>query len=66
MKGPKDAEIYLRGAVPLRLGVTNQEISYKMTQATQKISLLVVSSGRADQPLSMKLTAGKHTEAELL
>ena len=66
VKGPKDAEIYLRGAVPLRLGVTNQEISYKMTQATQKISLLVVSSGRADQPLSMKLTAGKHTEAELL
>jgi len=65
VKGPNGAEIYLRGEVPLRLGLTNQDISYKMTQASEKLSLLIVSKGRADQPLSMKLTAGKHTEVKL-
>lgn len=65
VKGPSGAEIYLRGEVPLRLGLTNQEINYKMRQASERLSLLIVSKGRADQPLSMKLTAGKHTEVTL-
>ena len=65
IKGPNGAEIYLRGEVPLRLGLTNQDISYKMAQASEKLSLLIVSKGRADHPLLMKLTAGKHTEVSL-
>lgn len=65
IKGLQGAEIYLRGDVPLRLGTTNQDISYKMTQASQNLSLLIVSKGQTDQPLSIKLTAGKHTEVKL-
>ena len=65
VRGPEGAEIYLRGARPLRLGLTNQEISYKMTQATERLSLLVVARGQVERPLSVKVTAGKLTEVSL-
>ena len=65
VSGPEGAEIYLRGARPLRLGLTNQEISYEMMQATERLSLLVVARGQVERPLSVKVTAGKLTEVNL-
>lgn len=60
--GRPGAEIYLRGPAPLRLGVTNQEIRYKMTRHSTLISLLVVSPGQPDLPVSVTLTAGQRAQ----
>ena len=63
--GRPGAEIYLRGPTPLRLGVTNQEIRYKMSRHKQALSLLVVAEGQPDQPISVTLTAGQRAEVRL-
>ena len=61
----KDAEIYVDGRSTLRLGLTNQEIKYKMNQANLKLSLLVVSPNAPDSPLTVQLIAGQRIEVKL-
>ena len=62
VNGPKGAEVFLRGRSMIRLGLTNQDIRYKMTTSKKTLSLLVVSPNTKDTLLKVALTAGQRRE----
>ena len=65
VSGPKGGEVFLRGRSMIRLGLTNQDIRYKMTSSKKTLSLLVVSPNAKDTTLKVALTAGQRREVSV-
>jgi serine/threonine protein kinase len=65
VNGPKGAEVFLRGRTMIRLGLTNQDIRYKMTSSKKTLSLLIVSPNAKDTLLKVALTAGHRREVSV-
>lgn len=62
IKSDEDAEVFLAGERPRRLGKTNQLITYPLDVAEAKIDLLIVSSRGVSTPIALRVAAGQRRE----
>ena len=62
IKSDKNAEVFLNGSQPRRLGITNQKITYPLRATGASLSLLIVGRDGRGKPLTLKVAAGQYQE----
>lgn len=58
-----NADIFLNGSQPRRLGMTNQTLTYQLQATEATLDLLIMGGDGRGEPISLRIAAGQHKEA---
>ena len=62
IKSRINADIFLNGPQPRRLGMTNQTLTFPLQATEAKLDLLIMSGDGRGEPLTLRVAAGQHKE----